>query len=142
MSLYLGTTPIADGASTALLAGKADIDLSNLNNTGTATGAGLALPSDTYDDLTLGASGATYTAPANGYFNFYGLSAQQAGGVQFESSVNGMYVGSQTSYASGLLNLLLPVKKGDVITFVYWNGTPTVQKFRFIYAKGSEWEKE
>lgn len=29
MSLYLGTTPIADGASTALLANKADVDLSN-----------------------------------------------------------------------------------------------------------------
>ena len=29
MSLYLGTTPIADGASTALLATKAGVDLSN-----------------------------------------------------------------------------------------------------------------
>ena len=29
MSIYLGTTPIADGASTALLAGKADTNLGN-----------------------------------------------------------------------------------------------------------------
>ncbi len=29
MSIYLGETPIADGASTALLAGKADTNLEN-----------------------------------------------------------------------------------------------------------------
>jgi hypothetical protein len=31
MSIYLGTTPLADGASTALLAGKADTNLGNTN---------------------------------------------------------------------------------------------------------------
>ena len=31
-------------------------------------GGALSMPSHTYDTLTLGASGTTYTAPADGYF--------------------------------------------------------------------------
>ena len=50
------------------LNGKADVDLTNVNNSGTALGGSWAMPSNTYVDLTLGASGATYTAPANGWF--------------------------------------------------------------------------
>lgn len=46
----------------------ANTNLSNVTATGSSTAAGWAMPSTTYTDLTLGASGATYTAPANGYF--------------------------------------------------------------------------
>lgn len=50
------------------LQGKANVDMDNLSTAGKAEVAGLAMPSDKYIDLTLSASGSTYTAPANGLF--------------------------------------------------------------------------
>ena len=122
---------------------KADIDLSNLNNAGTATGAGLALPSVTYDTLTLGASGSTYTAPANGYFMLY---TEFSSGYQvyLDIYVNGSDLGMTHQHFWGNYNdhgrIFVPVLKGQTITFVT-NGTFTNVDFKFIYAKGSEWEK-
>ena len=46
---------------------KAYISLSNLNDTGNIIISRNAMPSLHYDDLTLGASGTSYTAPSNGY---------------------------------------------------------------------------
>ena len=49
------------------LNGKADTDFTNVTNVGTSKGAGWVFPSDTYIDLTMGASDTIYTAPANGW---------------------------------------------------------------------------
>ena len=120
------------------LNGKADVDLINVNNSGTATGAGWAMPSDVYDDLTLGANGATYTAPADGWF--YALFNSSTNLSMFnldENSADILSVGG--GYNSGNHNIYIPVKKGT-ITKLFYNGTKVY--FRFIYAKGSEWEKE
>lgn len=55
------------------LQGKANVDMDNLSTAGKAEVAGLAMPSDKYIDLTLSASGSTYTAPANGLFCWHGF---------------------------------------------------------------------
>ena len=60
-------TTIDVGEITEALNGKVDLDLSNVTNTGTSSAAGWAMPSDTYTGVTIGASGATYTASHDGW---------------------------------------------------------------------------
>ena len=140
MSLYLGDTPIADGASTALLATKADTDLSNVGNSGTATGAGWAMPSTTYDDLTLGASGSNYTAPANGWFTI----DKATTGAQYLALINTnnkIKTEGRATNSGQTLRLFLPVKKNDVVECLY-SAAGTLNCFRFVYAVGSESEAQ
>lgn len=100
------------------------------------SGAGFGLPSDRFIDLTLGASGATYTAPANGwvYVN------KQGDANQFFNLTNptkNYGVNEITSSSPFGLLIMLPVSKGDVFRIDYnLNGTTNV--FRFIYAEGEE----
>jgi len=120
------------------LNGKADVDLTNVNNTGTSLGASWAMPSNTYEDLTLGASGATYTAPANGWFTVAKTSGY---GVQdINVYVNSVWWQSATIPTTGYTtSCTISVKKGDVVTISY-SASGATQFFRFYYAKGSESE--
>ena len=95
--------------------------------------SGASMPSSKYIDLTLGESGSTYTAPANGWFGF----AKKA-------SANGQYVYfGEMSIPYGLSGgdsmILLPCKKGRTKTLTY-NLGGTTSFFRFYYAVGSESE--
>lgn len=124
------------------LNGKADVDLTNITDTAKIMMAHNAMPSNTYDTLTLGATGTTYTAPADGYFV----------GWTAVSTVNGQYIAFlvngdiNTSFASEVYRnstnsyqhpLWVPVKKGDVMKVQY---TLSLSMFRFYYAVGSESE--
>jgi len=117
----------------------ANKSLSNVNTTGTSTSAGWAMPSTTYDTLTVGASGTTYTAPANGYF-VVSSSAVQAYNY-LTIYVDGGAVGQVMGFAANdFLVTTVPVYKGQELTLLYGNGTPAWSYFRFVYAKGSESE--
>lgn len=127
------------------LNGKADVDLTNVNSAGTSTGASWAMPSDTYDTLTWGATGATYTAPANGWF----AAEQRATGsachlflLADNKCVSSDQIGP--SYSGGVrLYAHVPVKKGDVVTLIYGNiETSILRNLYFIYAEGSESEAQ
>ena len=121
------------------LNGKADVDLVNVNNAGTSLGASWSMPSNTYDELTLGASNSTYTAPANGWY-FWLITA---GGLSYYGIANitgsGMETGAVTTATNYGLRLYMPVSKGDIITTIY-QLAPVGSVFRFIYAQGSESE--
>lgn len=117
------------------LNGKADVDLTNLNNAGSIVGAGLAMPSDTYDTLTIGASGTTYTAPANGWFAAVGHASASNAGIGLFTSNNLGSTASLQGFVAGMANI--PVKKGESVELRY-NSAP--YSFRFIYAVGSESE--
>ena len=91
-----------------------------------------SMPSERYIDLTLGASGSKYTAPANGYFNFGGGST--SGNKYAEMSNNGLITGGVTISGIRNIDLILPVKKGDIISLSYT--TNTNQSFKFFYAEG------
>lgn len=129
------------------LNGKADVDLTNVNDTATSTGASWSMPSDTYDDLTLGASGATYTAPANGYFVLAKVSGISNGTITFvnarttgDTSLGGNLSARFISPTTTMtIYGYIPAKKNDVVTVAY-TATGTTDAFRFIYAKGSESE--
>ena len=120
------------GLNSELFNGKLDIDLGNLTSVGKSYLAGLGMPSDRYDNLTLLASGQTYTAPANGMF-FAGFnSCTDLSMYKLDSNNNDVYaVGG--GYPSGGHNICLEVKKNDVVK-LYYNGSK--QYFRFIYTEG------
>ncbi len=100
---------------------------------------GWAFPSDKYIDLTLGASGTEYTAPANGWYCFAKSStgaSQRVALFNLKSGTNTIigscaYAGTtgQSPYVS------VPVVKGDVIQVSYTVAGST-NIFRFIYAQG------
>ena len=100
--------------------------------------AGLAMPSNKYIDLTLGASGATYTAPANGWFFLRKLTSE---GNQFiglyQTEGDGVTSEVTDSLANHDSSIFIPVRKGQVVTCYYTFGGETIE-FRFVYAKGSE----
>ena len=119
------------------LNGKADVDLTNVNNNGTSRGAGWAMPSSTYIDLTLGASGTNYTAPANGYYAIRMTST----GAQFISMFNNNNGAQSYQVLPGSgweAGTHIEAKKGQIISIAY--NCPTKNMFRFIYAVGSESE--
>lgn len=103
-----------------------------------STISGWAMPSNRYISLTLGASGSTYTAPANGYFILY---AQYASGTDTCFDIynysNAMgyrhWYGSNSALSAG--RGFVPVQKGDILTVVI-NGTLQAVDFRFVYAEG------
>lgn len=125
------------------LVDKADVDLTNLNNNGTALGASLPMLSDTYDNLTLGATGATYTAPANGWFYIRKSAGSKEKYLNFEKMVDsvttdGFYLSRTAPTNTTELTHLFPVCKNDSVKINYDATGSTI--FRFYYAQGSKWE--
>lgn len=120
------------------LNGKADTDLTNTTDQAKILMGGMAMPSDKYIGLTLGASGSKYTAPANGWFLFAKTPSAngQIAYLQGRTVVGGFYGIANTGY-----QLSLPVKKGDTVTVAYSLAGAT-NLFRFIYAEGSESEAQ
>ena len=125
------------------LNGKADKDLLNITDSGTSTGASWAMPSDTYDNLTLGASGTEYTAPADGYFYLNKVAGSDWYYIQLTVRKTDdnllLYRLFDADYRTSPLCIVAPVKKGSVVKIDY-NATGTTNHFRFIYAVGSESE--
>lgn len=125
------------------LNGKADVDLSNTNNTAKIMMSRMGMPSDTYVDLTLGASGSTYTAPADGWFYIskQGTAAGQqlVMGVKDTNNSTIYDITCVTVTSANAVSGILPVKKSDRVEITYQ--TPgQLYGFRFVYAKGSESE--
>ena len=139
---YVGDTVqdaslINAGAVLGQLSNKADIDASNFNASGRSLLSGLGMPSNRYIDLTLGASGATYTAPANGYFSIYVNKGNSTGA--FVRLVNGSVVHQDAraygSTGDSPLFAYIPARKGQNVKCEY-NYAGAFQWFRFIYAEG------
>lgn len=151
MSIYKGTTLIAGSlpnsanqdlsnlsqTGQAVIDGKADTDLTNVTDSAKVMMAGMAMPSETYIDLTLGASPSTYIAPANGWFTF----SKKTNNTNQYLYLKGSLIGSESKApnSSTGLTVFLPVQKGDRIRVGYNAGGAT-EYFRFIYAVGSESE--
>lgn len=102
--------------------------------------AHMAMPSNKYVDLELGASNTTYTAPADGYFELEKISNStlvedfkyitlRNNSSKIEFQLNGNY--------QFVLSASLPVKRGDTV-LVEYNATGATNSFKFVYAVGSE----
>ena len=96
-----------------------------------------AMPSNKYINLTLGASGSSYTAPADGYFV---LTKSTSANGQFIQLGSGAWSGPSIFSWSGsqynACHAFLPARKGQVITVDYTAGGSGT--FRFYYANGAQ----
>lgn len=99
-----------------------------------------SFPSNRFIDLTLGASGSTYTAPANGWFSVGGNDLETGNDFKYVMRIESTRFGVSSTNPSGTTGWLagvLPVKKGDTVN-IYYNGlTSTGVFFKFVYAEGS-----
>jgi hypothetical protein len=119
---------------------KMDRDVQNAGNAGKATISNFAMPGDTYEDLTLGASGTRYTAPADGYV---AIEKRSSGNNQYlgiwvknHNLANVDYYVSFSCFANQEVHrVFVPIKKGEYFDVGYTAGG-TVGFFRFIYAQG------
>ena len=96
-----------------------------------ATG-GASMPSNRYIDLTLGESGSTYTAPANGYFQLAVLGGTS---IQLYNTTKASFWRASTS-EGGAFSESIECQAGDT-TQCYYEYT-TFRWFRFYYAEGSK----
>lgn len=103
------------------------------NSTVKETITGWAMPSDTYNNVTL--ADGTYTAPADGYFQMSVNIQDRTGYAYCGVEANGLYSKQWgNEYTTDNFRFFIPVKKGDVISYGLSRGTWDYA--RFIYAKG------
>ena len=120
----LGKITVSSGAVSAVESFPYNIDY---------IGAGGAMPTGAYKTLTVLASGANYTAPANGYFYFSSADGVLQIGNNAAQSI-GMtsnYLGGSPAYGA---KVFCPVQKGQSV-FLRYSGT--VENAYFIYSKDS-----
>lgn len=123
----------------ALDSSKANTSLSNLSTAGKDLASGLGMPSNRYIDLTLGASGATYTAPANGYFCLIGNSGINGNfQISFHNQTANFKQTILGNFYADWVSTYIPAKNGDVVLLLYNNLTAASHSFLFIYAEGAE----
>lgn len=135
------------GKITEVLNDKADVDLENTdlalleNDNGTLKWNGInmsaiGMPSDKYKNLSVGSTGSSYVAPADGWF-YYSDQSNGTGVAEIIHVATGIGVRSTAPAATWLRATILPVKKGDTVQLLYENGGSS-QLFRFIYAEGAK----
>lgn len=101
-----------------------------------STISGWSMPSSRYIDLTLGASGTTYTAPVNGWVTISKRTNANDQMVELLNKTCGNLSMRSIESVSGRLTLaLLPVSKGNIFQCNYTAGGE-LSYFRFIYAEG------
>lgn len=106
-----------------------------------STIAGWGMPSTKETDLVLGASGATYTAPANGWFVLIQRINDVGLGVVLQTSGRtGQQIRNNCSQANQICAVTLPVLKGEVVAAYYGtlSSTTSNNAFKFIYAEGDK----
>ena len=133
---YIGNVGPASGEGGGSSDG-ANTSLSNLTDAGKIVAANASMPSDTYEDLTLSASGTEYTAPADGWF---ALSAYN-GGQNYSTRMvcNNVAWSVRTGETGNGFAISCPAAKSQKMKLTY-DGFQSVAYFRFIYAQGSESE--
>lgn len=115
--------------------------------TNAAQAAHASMPSDKYVDLTLGATGTSYTAPADGWvvFTRSANTASKYIGLEDTYGVRWQMCWSPTN--STTLSVFMPVKKGATFKAVYTaeakaSAGNSSTGLRFYYATGTESEAE
>ena len=119
----------------ATLTSKANVCLDNLTAAGRAKITYENTPSNVYVDLTLGATGQTYTAPATGWFVFdkVGTTTQQY--VVFTNITTGFAKTRVAVQNTEVVCDFFPVGKGEVVK-IDWSVAGRLNAFKFYYAKG------
>lgn len=106
-----------------------------------AEAAHAAMPSKKYIDIVLGASGATYTAPADGFYMLR-LPSTSAQGTYMDANLklDGILIGTATyiiSFVGDTCSIFMRAPKNSILQLGYTLTFGTGAVFRFIYANGS-----
>ena len=120
---------------------RADINFSNITKDAKKAISDIWTPSNKYTNLTLGASGSTYTAPANGWFCLNGkditiTSKKLTALVRNQTRYFGTSCESNTTNPENCA-LILPAKSGDVVSLFLSNPDSTWFSWRFYYAESN-----
>lgn len=94
-----------------------------------------AMPSEKYIDLTLGASGTTYTAPANGWFTILKSATSKGQYMQCRNNITGLGIETHAIANNTVPRQFIPAAKGQKVVFSY-TVAGTLTFFRFVYAEG------
>lgn len=111
--------------------------------TNSVEAAAASMPSDKYIELTLGASGQTYTAPANGWFIFDKAATAANQYAALYNTGKSADVSTLKSIAQTVipiasnLGLTIPALKGDIVHLDYTLAGNTMV-WRFVYAEGNQ----
>ena len=127
---------------------KADTDLNNITDSAKVLVADMGAYSPEFVDLTLGASGATYTAPATGYFSVYRIATAAGQEIRIAyPNADGSYAHldgghGNVMYSTGTNQYICfdskLLKRGQQIKIEYTMATAV--SLRFYYVVGSESE--
>lgn len=99
--------------------------------------SGWGMPSRRYITLTLGASGSSYTAPANGWFFIRRTSTAENQSLQITGN-DAVQSWIYSSASSQLMAVYRPAKKGEIVAISYTLGSDKNQIFSFVYAEGDK----
>ena len=125
---------IGDTLQNAQLVNVARIEETLVTKTNKVQAAEASMPSNRYIDLTLGASGTTYTAPANGWFVVAATSTSTSRAFVIFEKEHGISTGDH-SYSTGTgVRCFIPCQKGQSTHLSYDN--VTITGLWFIYAEG------
>ncbi len=100
----------------------------------------LSMPSEKYENLTLGENGSKYVAPANGWYSIRKVTGIANGGFSFtvrdSMDTEELYrVTTKNPIATDEVAVIVPVLKGQNVVVGY-DATGETIYFRFIYAEG------
>ena len=101
-----------------------------------------SFPSSKYIDLTLGASGSTYTAPANGWF-VLNKTAGRSGefiGMNTDAEGNSGVISMSRALGAFPIQVSCPIAKGEKLLLMY-SASGETMGFYFVYAQGEEVEE-
>lgn len=115
------------------LNGKLDVDITNASATGQNNIATLSTPSSSYTNLTLGTSGASYTADKTGYVFLRGQSSVADGYIAL---TQGNLTCSNRSMEKYVVDVVMPIAKGKTFN-AYYDGTLSNVTFRLVWAEGA-----
>ena len=134
---------IGDTLQNAQLINVARIEETVVNKTNKVQAAEASMPSGKYIDLTLGASGTTYIAPANGWFVLDKAATAANQYAALYNTGNGTTTSTLKSIAQTVipvasnLGLTIPALKGDIVHLDYTLAGDTMV-WRFVYAQGDQ----
>ena len=96
-----------------------------------------SMPINRYIDLTWGATGTSYIAPANGWFTCQNVAGTANTGVRFSNvTVGSMGASCISATIEGTCAVTVPAKKGDQVILYYTTTGTALKILRFIYAEG------
>lgn len=128
------TSGVISNYKSCIVDSVANSNASNFSQAGRSYLSGLGMPSGRYIDLTLGASGQTYTAPANGWFCLLKIANDTQHITMLTKNGNFGFRNLCSTNSSTLIGFC-PVTKGDIMTLTYTASGATTS-FKFYYAEG------